>query len=256
MLGFNRRKVYNFLMQRIKLVIEYNGQKFCGWQRQKSGRSVQGEIESALSKLLQQQTLIVGSSRTDAGVHAFGQVAHFDYEGNIKPENFSKALNSLLPDDIKIVSSSKVKNTFNARFDVKKKTYLYYLSRCEKNALFNGLVAGISYILDENKMKECLNLFLGRHNFKGFCASGAQVENFEREIYEAKLFKKNNFFVFKFTGNGFMQHMVRILVGTCVDVGRGKLNLEDVKEALKFGDRAKAGKTMPASGLYLKKIYY
>lgn len=256
MLGFKRRKVYNFFMQRIKLVLEYNGKNFSGWQRQKSRRSVQGEVENALSKLLQTPVLIVGSSRTDAKVHAFGQVAHFDYEGSMAAEKFAQALNSILPEDVKVVSSSKVSANFNARFDVKKKTYLYYLSRSQKNAILNGLVAGINYSLDENKIKECLNLFLGRHNFKGFCASGAQVTNFERIIYEAKLLKKRNFYVFKFTGNGFMQHMVRILVGTCVDVGRGRLSLEEVKQALENADRTKAGKTMPASGLYLKKIYY
>lgn len=243
-------------MQRVKLVLEYNGKNFSGWQRQKNRRSVQGEIENALSQLLQTPTLIVGSSRTDAGVHACAQVAHFDYQGGIDAKKIAVALNALLPDDIKVLSSTAVKENFNARFDVKKKTYVYYLSTSSKNAILNSLVAGCEYRLDEEKMRACLNMFLGKHNFKGFCASGAQVTNFERTIFQASLTKKSNFYIFKFTGDGFMQHMVRILVGTCVDVGRGKLTLNDVEQALASGNRAKAGKTMPACGLYLKKIYY
>ncbi len=255
MLGIKGRKVYNFTMQRVLITINYNGSLFWGWQRQKSKRSVQGEIENALSELLGKETLIVGSSRTDANVHALGQCAHFDCDDSFPVEKFPVALNSLLPNDIFIKSAKKVKSNFSARYNVKKKTYVYALSVGEYNPLYNTLCCYTKYDLDLEKAKKCLELFKGVHNFKGFCSSGAQVKNFEREITQAKLTKKKDVLLFTFTGNGFIQHMVRILVGTVVDVARGKLSLEDVKEALESGDRSKAGKTMPPVGLYLKKIY-
>lgn len=256
MLGIVQRKVYNFYMQRIKLVLEYNGSKFCGWQRQKNARSVQQELEKALSKLFGKQITVVGSSRTDAKVHAMAQVAHFDCSQEIPVSKIAVAVNSLLPDDVKVLCAKKVGNDFHARFDVKKKTYRYYLYKGKKNAILNDLVATCDFPLDESAMQQCLKLFVGKHNFKAFCASGAQVKSYEREIYDARLTKKGKYLIFEFTGNGFMQHMVRILVGTCVDVGRGAISLQQVQAALESGKRALAGKTMPPQGLYLKKIYF
>lgn len=256
MLGNSCLKVYNFTMQRVLIQISYNGSLFYGWQRQKDRRSVQGEIESALTELLGKETLIVGSSRTDCGVHALFQCAHFDCDESFPADKFPVALNSVLPDDIKILSAKKVKSDFSARYNVKKKTYVYALALGESNPLFNSLCCYTKYDLDLEKAKQCLDLLKGKHNFKGFSASGAQVKNFERELYVAKLTKKKNLLLFTFTGNGFMQHMVRILVGTVVDVARGNKSLDDVKEALETGNRAKAGKTMPPNGLYLKRIYF
>lgn len=243
-------------MQRVLIGITYNGSQFSGWQKQKNERSVQGEIERALGMLLAKETAIVGSSRTDAGVHAICQFAHFDCEDSFPVEKFPRALNGLLASDVRIVSAKKVKSNFSARFDVCKKTYVYALGRGEIDPLFNKLCAFSSYELDLQKVRACLELLKGWHNFKGFCAAGAQVKNFERELIEAKVSEKGKTLLFTFTGNGFMQHMVRILVGTAVDVGRGALSLEDVKIALEDGVRSKAGKTMPPEGLYLKKIYF
>ena len=249
--------LYNFHMQRIKLKIQYDGNNFVGWQRQRTGRSVQQEIESAIEKLTGEKTEITGSSRTDAKVHALGQVAHFDTNSSIPPQNFKFALNDILSDDIRIISSQKVASNFNARFDVKKKTYVYFLCKCEiENPIFRKYMAFTKYDLDLNKMKKCSNLFLGEHNFKGFCSSKAQAKTFERTIESCSIKKNGNIIKFVITGNGFLQHMVRIIVGTLVDVGRGKLSMQDVEDALNNGDRSKSGKTMEPQGLYLKRIYY
>lgn len=256
MFGVNSRKVYNFDMQRVKLEIEYDGTNFYGWQRQKTKRSVQGEIESALASLFGKEVLITGSSRTDAGVHAYGQVAHLDVDDNFPVERLSLALNPLLPDDVKIVSSKAVSSDFNARFDVEKKTYVYLVSLSEFSPILRNHYAFCDYPLNFENMQKCAKMFLGEHNFKGFCASKAQVKNYERTILQSKVTKNKNVLKFTFTGNGFMQHMVRILVGTIIDVGRGKLSIQSVAEALESGDRSKAGKTMPPNGLYLKKIVF
>lgn len=256
MLGVAARKVYNFDMQRVKLEIEYDGSGFCGWQRQKNSRSVQGEIESALASLFGGEILITGSSRTDAGVHACAQVAHLDIDDNFPAERLSLALNPLLPDDVKIISSKKVDPNFSARFDVQKKTYVYLVSLAPFSPIKRNYYAFCEYDLDLESMQKCAEMFLGKHSFKGFCASKAQVKNYEREITQSKVTKSGDVLKFTFTGNGFMQHMVRILVGTIIDVGRGKLSLKSVAEALESGDRSKAGKTMPPNGLYLKKIIF
>lgn len=254
--GVATRKVYNFDMQRVKLEIEYDGTSLYGWQRQKKHRSVQGEIESALGSLFGKEVLITGSSRTDAGVHALGQVAHLDIDDNFPAERLSLALNPLLPDDVKIVSSKKVSPNFNARFDVDKKTYIYLVSLAPLSPIKRNYYAFCDYPLNYDDMKKCAEMFLGTHYFKGFCASAAQVKNYERTILQSKVTKSGSTLKFIFTGNGFMQHMVRIFVGTIIDVGRGKLSLKSVAEALESGDRSKAGKTMPPNGLYLKKIVF
>ena len=251
------KMLYNFRMQRIKLKIQYDGSDFVGWQKQRTGRSVQQEVERAIQTLTSENVNLVGSSRTDAKVHAVGQIAHFDTNSSIPPQNFKFALNDLLADDVRIVSSQKVSPKFHARFDVKKKTYVYFLCNSKiENPILRKLMCFAKYELDLGIMQQCALLFLGEHNFKGFCNSKAQVKTFERTIEACSIKKNGNVFKFSFTGNGFLQHMVRILVGTLVDVGRGKLSLQDVKEALQNGDRKKAGKTMEPQGLYLKRIYY
>ena len=251
------KMLYNFFMQRVKLKIQYDGSDFVGWQKQKNGRSVQEEIEKAIEKLVGEKVTLVGSSRTDAKVHALCQVAHFDLNSQIPAKNLKSALNDLLSKDVRIASSQKVPMSFHARFDVKKKTYVYLLQATkDENPLLRKLAAHTNFSLDLQKMRSCAKLFEGTHNFKGFCSAHAQVKTFERTIFVASVTKSEKFFKFTFTGSGFLQHMVRIMVGTIVDVGRGKLSLDDVKQALETGNRAKAGKTMEPQGLYLKRIYF
>ncbi len=244
-------------MQRIKLTIQYDGTNFVGWQKQKNGRSVQEEIEKAIQKVTGEQVILTGSSRTDAKVHALGQVAHFDLYGDFPAERLLFALNDALCEDVRIVDSKRVGNDFNARFDVKKKTYKYCLQLGQvQNPIKRNYAGHTNYVLNFEQMQKCADVLIGKYNFKGFCSSQAQVKNFERTILKIKITKNKDLIYFEFTGDGFLQHMVRILVGTLVDVGRGKLSIADVENALKFGDRKKAGKTMSPQGLCLMKIYF
>lgn len=244
-------------MRNLKLTIEYNGAEFFGWQKQKNCRTVQEEIEKAFLTLTGENVFVEGSGRTDKGVHALGQVASVQTSNIMPTKNFKIALNDLLPKDIFIKKVEEVDQNFQARFSAKRKTYKYIV--CvggERGAINNSLIAYYPYKVDIEKMREVAKLLIGKHNFKGFCSSDASVTNFEREIYDLKINKKNRMYTFLVCGNGFLYNMVRIIVGTLLDVGRGKLSVERVKNALETGNRNNSGQTMPACGLYLKNVEY
>ncbi len=244
-------------MRNLKLTIEYNGAEFFGWQKQKNCRTVQEEIEKAFLTLTGENVSVEGSGRTDKGVHALGQVASVQTSNIMPTKNFKIALNDLLPKDIFIKKVEEVDQNFQARFSAKRKTYKYIV--CvggERGAINNSLIAYYPYKVDLEKMREVAKLLIGKHNFKGFCSSDASVTNFEREIYDLKINKKNRMYTFLVCGNGFLYNMVRIIVGTLLDVGRGKLSVERVKNALETGNRNNSGQTMPACGLYLKNVEY
>ncbi len=244
-------------MRNLKLTIEYNGAEFFGWQKQKNCRTVQEEIEKAFLTLTGENVSVEGSGRTDKGVHALGQVASVQTSNIMPTKNFKIALNDLLPKDIFIKKVEEVDQNFQARFSAKRKTYKYIV--CvggERGAINNSLIAYYPYKVDIEKMREVAKLLIGKHNFKGFCSSDASVTNFEREIYDLKINKKNRMYTFLVCGNGFLYNMVRIIVGTLLDVGRGKLSVERVKNALETGNRNNSGQTMPACGLYLKNVEY
>lgn len=244
-------------MRNLKLTIEYNGAEFFGWQKQKNCRTVQEEIEKAFLTLTGENVSVEGSGRTDKGVHALGQVASVQTSNIMPTKNFKIALNDLLPKDIFIKKVEEVDQNFQARFSAKRKTYKYIV--CvggERGAINNSLIAYYPYKVDIEKMREVAKLLIGKHNFKGFCSSDASVTNFEREIYDLKINKKNRKYTFLVCGNGFLYNMVRIIVGTLLDVGRGKLSVERVKNALETGNRNNSGQTMPACGLYLKNVEY
>lgn len=244
-------------MRNLKLTIEYNGAEFFGWQKQKNCRTVQEEIEKAFLTLTGESVSVEGSGRTDKGVHALGQVASVQTSNIMPTKNFKIALNDLLPKDIFIKKVEEVDQNFQARFSAKRKTYKYIV--CvggERGAINNSLIAYYPYKVDIEKMREVAKLLIGKHNFKGFCSSDASVTNFEREIYDLKINKKNRIYTFLVCGNGFLYNMVRIIVGTLLDVGRGKLSVERVKNALETGNRNNSGQTMPACGLYLKNVEY
>lgn len=243
-------------MQTVKMLISYDGSQYSGWQRQRSAPSVQGEIEGALSNLFAREILISGASRTDAGVSAEGQVAVVEIDDFFPVDNLASALNTRLPNAIFIRSCKRVKSDFSPRYDVIKKTYVYRINNGEYNPLLRNSHAHVSYAVDLERINEFLRMIQGEHNFKGYCSSSAQVKTFDRIIYEAKLTKRGNILTFTFTGNGFLQHMIRILVGTAIDIGRGKLSIEQARRALVEGNRALAGKTMPPEGLVLKKIIF
>lgn len=244
-------------MRNLKFTIEYNGRHFFGWQKQEGKRTVQGELEKALSTLLQEDVCVEGSGRTDKGVHALGQVASCKIENSIPLTKIKVALNNLLPSDVKILKVELVSDDFHARFSAKRKTYKYLVQVAgERPALKSDFIAYYPYKVDLEMMKKAALLLVGKHNFKGFCSSQTTAKTFDREIFDLKITKKGNLYTFKVTGDGFLYNMVRIIVGTLLDCGRGKLNEEKIKKALLQESRADAGKTMPACGLYLEKVEY
>lgn len=242
---------------RIKLTIEYDGTSFCGWQIQPNGVSVQGTITEAIKKITGEDVKLIGSGRTDSGVHAEGQIAHFDTESSVPPEKFASALNAVLPEDVKIGKSEKVSDDFNARFSAKKKTYEYrmYVSDYSK-PLRRRYAVWVNYPLDVKKMNEAAQAFVGTHDFRCFLAANSSVESTVRTIYRAEVFGRGDEIVFSVTGNGFLYNMVRIMAGTLVAVGGGKLQPKTVAEIISGKDRNAAGKTMPACGLTLKSVEY
>lgn len=244
-------------MRRILLTIAYDGSAYSGWQKQPGKQTVQGEIEKAIEKVVSEPCEIFASGRTDAGVHALGQTAHFDLVLPIPVSKIANILNNLLPNDIAILKAQVVPNDFHARFSIQKKCYMYRVYNCEEKDVFlANATAWVSYPLQIDAMRQAAKLLCGTHDFHGFCAAAAVTNDYHRTIYDIRIQKKKSEVIFEVEGSGFLYNMVRILVGTMVDVGRGKLSLESVQKALDTGERSYAGITMPASGLYLKKTYY
>lgn len=239
-----------------KLTIEYNGKDFFGWQKQDQKRTVQGELENAFFKLLGQRVEVEGSGRTDKGVHALGQVASVCFENKIPFKNLKTALNNLLPPDILIKKIEKADNDFHARFSAKKKTYRYIAKVGQRSAINFDREGVYGYKVDLQKILYASKLLVGKHNFKGFACSDTTAKTFDREIYSIDIKQKNSTIIFDTCGNGFLYNMVRIIVGTLLDVGRGKLSCDDIEKALKTGDRKYSGITMPPNGLYLLKVDY
>ena len=244
-------------MRNIKLTIEYNGSHFFGWQKQNDFRTVQGELERAFFDLTGENVSIDGSGRTDAGVHARNQVASVKTENPMPVENFVVALNDLLPIDVRIKRAEVVDDDFHARFSSKHKTYQYIVVVGERrSAIECDLVGEYPFQIDEEKVRKILPLFVGKHNFNGFCNADTSVQNFEREIFDFSYQRIQAKYIFEVTGNGFLYNMVRILIGTVLDYARGKLSIDDIKNALNLGERKFAGKTMESNGLYLKEVVY
>lgn len=244
-------------MRSIKITVEYNGSLFSGWQKQKGKRTVQQELENAFFVLTNEKVSVEGSGRTDKGVHALGQVATVQLENKMPLANMKYALNNLLPGDIVVKKVENAPADFHARFSAKEKTYRYVvLVGGEKSAIENALVGYYPYEVNLEKMKSVSQFLVGKHNFKGFCSANTQVSNFEREIYAIDISKKGRRIVFEVTGNGFLYNMVRIIVGTLLEVGAERIDEERVKKALQTGERKYAGKTMQPNGLYLKKVLY
>ena len=243
---------------KIKLTICYDGTHFNGWQIQPNKRTVQEEIEKALFTLTGEKIKITGSGRTDAGVHAKGQIASFSIEEtSIKPERFSLALNTILPNDVKVLKSECAPDDFNARYSAKNKTYEYsfYLSETE-NPLYERYALRVNKSVDVDKMKEATKVFIGEKDFKCFLKSGSDVKDTVREIYDAKIEEKEDLFVFTVTGSGFLYNMIRCMVGALLSIGEGKFTKEDLEKIIETKDREKAGRTVPGKGLCLVKVEY
>lgn len=244
-------------MRRILLTIEYDGSCYSGWQKQPDRRTIQGEIEQALFRILGQKIEVFGSGRTDAGVHALNQKAHFDLDTPIPISKLASIINNQLPDDIVIKSAEEVANDFHARFSLTRKVYSYTIFNSQyKDAFLARRVGRIEYLLDERKMAKAGKLLIGEHNFKGFASANTCTDNFVRTIYDLKVERDGDFIYVTVEGSGFLYNMVRIIVGTLVDYSLGNLTLDDIQSALKNQDRSKSGRTMVASGLYLKDAIY
>ena len=245
-------------MDRIKLTIEYDGRNFSGYQSQPGKRTIQEEIEKALEKAYQEKIVTFASGRTDKGVHAIGAVVHFDEPKKLKNPKTMGVLNALLPEDVKILKLERVGKDFDARFSSKRKTYgyVFYLSKFER-PLKVGRALRVDDRVDVQLMKEGAKYIVGEHDFSSFVARKSGKTNFVRTVYDAKLEQiGENEFMFKITGNGFLYNMVRIIMGTLINVGLKKIKPEEVKQIIEAKDRTKAGKTVSASGLYLLCVDY
>lgn len=242
---------------RILITVEYLGTAYCGWQRQRNGTSVQEVLSDALSRLAGERIAVHGSGRTDAGVHAAAQAAHFDIDTKIPVEKIPFAVNALLPSDISVKSARKVEDGFNARFDAVAKTYIYKIYKgAHKSPLRELTYCHIPYEPDVVRMREAAEEIVGKHDFKCFQATGGHVKDTIRTIHSLTIEEKNDEIWIEIRGSGFLYNMVRIIAGTLIYVGIGKLNSSDVKAAIDSGDRTQAGKTLEAKGLTLKSVEY
>ncbi len=245
-------------MERYKLVIQYDGKDFCGFQIQPEKRTVQGELERVLSFLLQENVKIYASGRTDAGVSAFAQVCHFDTEKNFDAKKLEVSLNGLLDADVAVISVQNVGLDFDSRFTAKKKTYQYrfYISRYDL-PLLEPKAVRINDYADLTLMEQACKYLIGTFDFSSFVAQKSGKTDFVRTIYDAKIANiGDGIFAFEVTGNGFLYNMVRILFGTLLKVAYKKAKPEEIKSIIEAKDRKKAGKTMPAKGLVMKNVVY
>ena len=231
-------------MRNIKLTIEYDGKDFNGWQKQPNKLNIQGTIEQAIKMITGEDVELNASGRTDAGVHAFGQVANFK-------------TNSRLKKSIVIKKAEEVDERFHSRLNCKRKTYRYVINNSpEGTAIYRNLETHIPQKLDVEAMKKAVKYFEGEHDFKAFKASGTSSKSSVRTIYEAKVYQNGDRIFIELTGNGFLYNMVRIIAGTLVEVGLGKIEAEKIPDIIQSQKRENAGKTLPPNGLYLLQVKY
>ncbi len=243
---------------RYLITFSYDGSKYYGYQKQPKKRTIQETIEAALSKIASNKPVSIhASGRTDAGVHAYNQKAHFDLEFEIPIERLKYSLNSLLPKDIYIKKIEVVNQEFHARFNVKKKEYIYKLNMGEYNPIEKDYICQWNKKLNVEEMKKAISYFIGTHNFKSF-TKGSGYEDYERKVIEANILESydSDIITFVFVGTGFLRYQIRNMVGTLIEIGEGKRNSSDIVRILKEEDRRKAGITAPPCGLYLKDVFY
>lgn len=244
-------------MKRVMLVVAYDGTNYCGWQVQPNAVTVEGVINQKLSELLKEEIRVIGASRTDSGVHALGNVAVFDTESRIPGEKVSYALNQRLPDDICIQKSMEVPADFHPRYCKCWKEYEYRIYNSEFANPMERLYSYFVYRkLNIEAMKKAAEYLVGEHDFKSFCSTATQTETTVRTIYGIDVNQQEKIITIKVRGNGFLYNMVRIIVGTLVQVGIGFYDADKVKEMLEAEDRTVAGPTAPACGLRLNEIFY
>lgn len=242
---------------RILLAIEYNGKDFAGWQTQPGKRTVQGVLEDALSSVCNEKITLNASGRTDAGVHAYKQMAHFDTNSTLPEDKYPQIINRLLDNDVCILSSCRVEDDFHARFNVKKKSYLYkcYFSKVDR-PIMRDFAYRLDFEVDVEKMKRAAAKLVGEHDFTSFKKASDKKLDCVRTIFNIDIEKKGDLLEFVVCGSGFMHNMVRIIVGTLIDIGRGHLDEDEVDKMLEMKNRIYAGTTLPACGLYLFNVEY
>lgn len=244
-------------MRNIKLTIEYDGTRYYGWQRQPIGNTIQQELEKAISKVIKKYVEVIGSSRTDSGVHAKGYVANFKTNVKMPAEKFRDAINCKLPRDIVIIKSEEVDLDFHARYSSKGKTYCYtILNREYPCAINKDYVYYYRWKLNVEEMKKACKYFLGTHDFKAFQTPGGSVKTSIRTISDLHIETNVDKIKIYISADGFLYNMVRIITGTLVDVGRGRITPDSLEDIILSQDRGKAGHTAPPYGLYLAEVYY
>ena len=242
-------------MRRFKLTVEYDGTDFAGWQYQSNARTVQGELVKSLSQLLQEEVKITGAGRTDAGVHARGQAAHCETGNPMDVRTIKRGINALLPADIVVRSAEEVDNHFHARYSALWREYRYTISQ-EPIAIGRTYAWHWGQQLDDELLRLCATEILGEHDFQAFSKVDANVEYFRCQVRMAEWKRKKSIITFDIEANRFLYGMVRALVGTMVEIGRGHRPLEDFRRILDSKDRSQAGMAAPASGLVLERVIY
>ncbi len=243
-------------MRNIAFVISYDGTNYHGFQRQENVITIQQEIEDALFKITGERIVIYGCGRTDAKVHALNYLLTFKTESTIPAERFPMAINSVLNDDIFVKKAWEVASDFHGRFSVIRKTYVYRINNGEFDPFMKNYTWHYKYPLDVEKMKTAAEFLVGTHDFNCFMASGGQVESTVRTMFDANVSQNGDIVEISLTADGFLYNMVRIITGTLVYVGGGKINPEDVKEIINSKDRTKAGITAPPQGLFMKSVEF
>lgn len=244
-------------MKTIRLTLEYDGTAYVGWQVQPNGLAVQQLVEQALARVLDVPVRLVSSGRTDAGVHARGMVAHFTTARELPMAAYRDGVNRFLPQDVAVTEAAEAEAGFHARFSARGKWYRYTLCL---TPIRSPLAARTSWHLrsplDEQAMAEAADVFVGRHDFAAFRASGCDAATTVREIYAVELSRQENLLHIDVKGSGFLRNMVRVMVGTLVEIGQGKMSVADLRPLLQGGRREGAGKTAPPQGLCLMEVWY
>jgi tRNA pseudouridine38-40 synthase len=239
----------------IKLLLEYEGSAYVGWQRQENGKSIQGEVENVLRQILQEDVNVIGAGRTDAGVHARGQVANFRTNREIDLHQLKGGLNGLLPMDIVVHQVDEVPFDFHARYSAKEREYSYSIMRAE-TALMRHCSWSVKYILDIRLMEQAAASILGEHDFESFSKMNSEVDHYRCSVSVAEWWEEKSWLRFTIRANRFLHGMVRALIGTMVDVGRGYISIADFLDIIGKKDRSAAGISAPAKGLILERVIY
>lgn len=245
-------------MQNLRMTIQYDGTKYDGWQRQgNTENTIQEKIETVISRITGEEIELNGSGRTDAGVHALGQVANFKTDREYDEEYMLKEINRYLPKDIRLLDLKKEDIRFHSRLNAKRKTYIYRIDNTDFGSVFDRRYAmRFNERLDVKAMKEAAAFYVGEHDFKSFCTKKSMKKSTVRRIYSVDITKNNGIIEIIYCGNGFLYNMVRILTGTLIDVGRGRIKPWDIADIIEARDRGRAGFTAEPEGLFLKSVEY